>query len=113
LLVGDKTSSKEHEREVLVRDGSVKTEDELDGEEGKVRVEKRHTGSDRKRDEKALDRKLVRTLYLVVRGEGGEWGFPEGEVVGRENLNQVCFPYSPLPFRIHSWVCYWLWVWFG
>ncbi|TVY47448.1 54S ribosomal protein L17, mitochondrial [Lachnellula occidentalis] len=89
LLVGDGISSSAHKIDVLIKDGSAKTEDELDEEMG-VQALKRHTEADRKRDEKALDRKLVRTLYLVVKSEEtGEWGFPEGEVVGRENLNQA------------------------
>lgn len=89
LLVGDGISSSAHKINVLLKDGSAKTEDELDEEAG-VQVLKRHTKADKARDEKALDRKLVRTLYLVVKSqETGEWGFPEGEIVGRENLNQV------------------------
>jgi large subunit ribosomal protein L46 len=51
---------------------------------------KRWTDADRKRDVRRLDRQLARTLYLVVKREGGGWGFPAGELVGRENLHQVC-----------------------
>jgi large subunit ribosomal protein L46 len=52
----------------------------------------RWTEADRKGDVRRLDRQLARTLYLVVKREGGGWGFPAGEVVGRENLHQVRFP---------------------
>jgi 8-oxo-dGTP pyrophosphatase MutT (NUDIX family) len=53
----------------------------------------RITEADRKGDQRRLDRKLNRTLYLVVKREGayGGWGFPSGRVEGRENLHQVCF----------------------
>ncbi|KAH8769736.1 putative 54S ribosomal protein L17, mitochondrial [Hyaloscypha finlandica] len=49
---------------------------------------KRWTDADRKRDVRRLDRQLARTLYLLVKREGGGWGFPAGELVGRENLHQ-------------------------
>lgn len=99
LLVGDKTSSKRWEREALVKDAKM-TSDEGAEEIKEVRVEKRHTESDRKRDETKLDRKLARTVYLVVRGADGRWRFPSGGVVGRENLVQVCllFPCPISPF---------------
>jgi large subunit ribosomal protein L46 len=62
---------------------------------------KRWTDADRKRDVRRLDRQLARTLYLLVKREGGGWGFPAGELVGRENLHPVC--YMPLLFKMQRW----------
>lgn len=46
--------------------------------------------SDKKNDERALDRKLVRTLYLVVKSATtGTWSFPSGDLIGRESLEQA------------------------
>ena len=87
--MGSELSGKGHEREVLV--GEAKRSDGEEGEEKEVRVLGRRTGSDRRKDERALDRMLGRTLYLVVKGEGGRWRFPVGGVEGREALGQVCF----------------------
>ncbi|PBP27050.1 50S ribosomal subunit L30 [Diplocarpon rosae] len=59
---------------------------------GEVKVERplsRFTQSDRVNDVKRLDRQLTRTLYLLVKSEDGGWGFPSGELVGRENLHQA------------------------
>lgn len=36
-----------------------------------------------------LDRRLDRTLYLVVRGADGSWGFPTADVQTNENLHEV------------------------
>jgi len=55
---------------------------------------KRFTDADRKGEFTRLDRQLARTLYLLVKRENGGWGFPAGELVGRENLHQVC-PHFP------------------
>lgn len=110
LLVGDGRSGKKELVDVLVRDseevkggkdgvdgklGVVGVKGEVakvdvEGGEGTERPLGRLTESDFKRDLRRLDRKLGRTLYLVVKREG-KWMFPEGEVVGRENLLQVCF----------------------
>lgn len=53
----------------------------------------RWTDADRRGDVRRLDRQLARTLYLVVKREGGGWGFPAGELIGRENLHQVCYSF--------------------
>ncbi|KAN0095855.1 39S mitochondrial ribosomal protein L46 domain containing protein [Hyaloscypha variabilis] len=50
---------------------------------------KRFTDADRKGEFTRLDRRLERTLYLLVKREGGGWGFPAGEVEGREGLHQA------------------------
>jgi len=81
-------------RAVEGKDGNaVEVEgDAGDGEGGKVDMPlSRWTEADRKGDVRRLDRQLARTLYLVVKRANGGWGFPSGELVGRENLHQVCF----------------------
>lgn len=100
LLVRDKAITEpKHVQDLLVEDSKVKAtegRDEAGLEEGEgeksllVVPEGRRTESDKKRDVKMLDRELGRTLYLVVKRAGGGWGFPSGELVGRENLHQVC-----------------------
>lgn len=89
-------------REKLLEDAKVRAvegkegEVEAEGDEGEksleVIPEERRTASDRRNDLRKLDRELTRTLYLVVKRAGGGWGFPSAELVGRENLHQVCFP---------------------
>lgn len=58
----------------------------------KLEVEKpasRVTGADEAGDLASLNRKLDRTLYLVVKNEEGVWRFPEDRVYGKESLRQV------------------------
>lgn len=55
---------------------------------------KRTTEADEKDDQKSLERRLSRTLYLLVKAKGtGEerelWKFPSGPVVGFEGLKEV------------------------
>jgi large subunit ribosomal protein L46 len=107
LLVGDKLSETSTIMEALVKDGQVRAVEGKDGkaqearEEEKGKVEKplgRITEADKTNDQKRLDRKLNRTLYLCVKRENGGWGLPSGALEGRENLHQVC-PYShKIPF---------------
>jgi large subunit ribosomal protein L46 len=97
--------------EALVRDARVRAVEGKDGTAMEVKegeavgadneVERplgRWTDADRKGDVRRLDRRLERTLYLVVKREEGGWGFPAGELVGRENLHQVCC----------SFLCLWI-----
>jgi len=51
---------------------------------------RRVTEADRLGDLKSLDRSLHRTLYLLVKGVGGRWEFPNGRLSGRETLHEVC-----------------------
>lgn len=94
-------------RAVEGKDGNaVEVEgDAGDGEGGKVDMPlSRRTEADRKGDVKRLDRQLARTLYLVVKRAGGGWGFPSGELMGRENLHQVCsIPSLFLSLISRSW----------
>lgn len=115
VLVGDRTSERESIVEALVRDAEGKNvvEDQpvgdadKDGEavtgdarvgEGqrrelsKVEVERpvpRITEADRAGDVRSLNRKLDRSLYLLVKNREGRWRFPEDRVYGKENLHQV------------------------
>lgn len=112
LLVGDKISGRKAMVEALVQDAVVRVDEEgverkIEGEgdeEGEMKVERpleRITKSDREGDQRALDRKLARTVYLVVRGKDGTWEFPSGGLVGRESLHQVRDNNSSL-FFFHS-----------
>ena len=102
LFRSDERSETSHLVESLVRDAQVRA---VEGKDGKV-VEAKESGdgeggaierplspwteADKNKDVRRLDRKLARTLYLVVKREdGGGWGLPAGEVIGRENLHQV------------------------
>ena len=94
-LVGSDLADPDRVRETLVRDAELRVSE--DGEElsveDRVRVEQplpRETEADRKNDVRRLDRKLDRTLYLVVKGKDGSWGFPAGDLSTEENLHVVC-----------------------
>ncbi|KAE9367340.1 hypothetical protein N431DRAFT_382971 [Stipitochalara longipes BDJ] len=91
-----------HMIESLIKEARVRAVEGKDGaavevQEGDVvhvdkvleRPLKRYTDADRKGEFTRLDRQLARTLYLLVKKEGGGWGFPAGELVGRENLHQA------------------------
>lgn len=94
VLVGAKESEPEAQVDALLRDAEVEG---LTGEEGqevkKQEIEKpmpRITEADQVGDTKSLDRKLQRTLYLVVReGKEGKWWFPNDMLVGKESLHTV------------------------
>ncbi|KXS95704.1 hypothetical protein AC578_10766 [Pseudocercospora eumusae] len=49
----------------------------------------RITEADRKNDMKSLNRKLDRSLYLLVQDKEGRWRFPQDRIYGRENMNQA------------------------
>jgi len=51
----------------------------------------RTTEADLKNDTKSLDRKLSRTLYLIVKREqkGHAWKFPQVDLIGQESLKEV------------------------
>ena len=50
----------------------------------------RITEADRQNDRKSLNRKLDRSLYLLVRNQDGRWKFPSDRVYGKESLHVVC-----------------------
>lgn len=100
LLVGDQMSETGYMVDSLVKDAEVRAVEGKDGkpieakegsEEG-GKVEKPLgvlTEADKTMDVRRLDRELARTLYFVVQRKNGGWGFPAGELIGRENLHQV------------------------
>ena len=91
ILVGATESEPEAMVEALVKDAQV--ENEEDGPSKKEKVEKpqpRITEADKAGDVRSLNRALSRTLYLVVKGSKGTWGFPSGVLEGKEDLLRVC-----------------------
>ncbi|RDL34456.1 50S ribosomal subunit L30 [Venustampulla echinocandica] len=101
ILMGDTTSETEHAIEALVKDSQLRAVEGKDGasvevkpgeeaEDNKIEKPlKRYTRADVRKDFRRLDRKLERTLYLLVQRKNGGWGFPAGELAGRENLHQA------------------------
>lgn len=60
---------------------------------GEVNVERplaRTTKDDAEGNKQSLNRKLDRSLYLLVKNKEGSWRFPQDRVLGRESLHQVC-----------------------
>ena len=105
LLVGARESEPEVQNEALLRDAVLEVEAEMEGTGGKgrevvrkvvdvERPETRETEADREGDVGSLNRMLQRTLYLVVKGREGGWGFPEGRLEGRESLHRVSCAFS-------------------
>lgn len=93
VLVGAKESDPDEQVEALLRDAELQGvgSDEI-GEAKKESMERpmpRITEADIAGDVKSLNRLLQRTLYLLVRGGTGKWGFPTAGLVGKENLHQV------------------------
>ncbi|ERT02012.1 50S ribosomal subunit L30 [Sporothrix schenckii 1099-18] len=81
-------------RERIVSDADLRVSD--DGERladaDRIRVErpqKRTTAADETNDTQRLDRKLDRTLYLVVKAADGTWSFPTADVQTNENLHET------------------------
>ncbi|KAJ9131162.1 hypothetical protein NKR23_g11829 [Pleurostoma richardsiae] len=94
VLVGSELADQDRVRETLLRDAELRVSE--DGEElsaeDRVRVEQpmpRETEADRTNDVRRLDRKLDRTLYLVVKGSDDTWGFPADDVRTDENLHEA------------------------
>lgn len=92
LKVGDSLSSQEHILDSLLKDAEARVSDDAEviAPEDVVPVERpadRETEADKKGDVRRLDRRLERTLYLVVKGKDG-WGFP-ADVIQDENLHEV------------------------
>ncbi|KAL8707879.1 MAG: hypothetical protein Q9220_007163 [cf. Caloplaca sp. 1 TL-2023] len=93
LVVGARESEPEEQVEALLRDAEVEVPQE--GEESqevkKEVVERpmpRVTEADRVGDMRSLDRRLQRTLYLVVKSrDDGDWWFPSDSLVGKESLH--------------------------
>ncbi|KAI0881877.1 39S mitochondrial ribosomal protein L46-domain-containing protein [Annulohypoxylon maeteangense] len=93
LLVGSTLSSEERLRDILLKDAENRVTE--DGEEAKgdeiIPVERpmdRITEADKTNDVRRLDRKLDRTLYLVVKASDGIWQFPSVDVPTDGNLHE-------------------------
>ncbi|KAI0480828.1 39S mitochondrial ribosomal protein L46-domain-containing protein [Xylariaceae sp. FL0804] len=94
LLVGSTLSNHERVRDILLKDAESRVTE--DGEKAKpheiVPVERpmdRVTEADRTGDVRRLDRRLDRTLYLLVRRDDGRWMFPTDEVTTEEHLHDT------------------------
>ncbi|KAH0536819.1 hypothetical protein FGG08_006352 [Glutinoglossum americanum] len=93
LLVDAKESEPETQVDCLLKDAEAPGvgSDEMGGLRKEVveRPMPRVTEADRKGDQRSLDRRLDRTLYLLVKGSEGRWGFPASALIGRENLHEA------------------------
>lgn len=87
------TPDKLRERILSDADLRVSEDGERLAEADRVPVERpqpRTTAADAANDTQRLDRKLDRTLYLVVKTADGTWSFPTADVQTNENLHEVC-----------------------
>ncbi|CAK7199077.1 hypothetical protein SEUCBS139899_001745 [Sporothrix eucalyptigena] len=98
FLVGDpeaeQLTNQDQLRERIISDADLRVSE--DGEPlpdaDRVRVERpqpRRTAADEANDTQRLDRKLDRTLYLVVQSADGTWSFPTADVRTDENLHET------------------------
>ncbi|KAK6952912.1 hypothetical protein Daesc_005209 [Daldinia eschscholtzii] len=94
LLVGSTLSNEERIRQILLKDAENRVTE--DGEEADpdevLPVEQpmdRITEADKTNDVRRLDRKLDRTLYLLVQGSDGKWQFPSEDVPTDEHLHET------------------------
>ncbi|KAI8322202.1 hypothetical protein GQ54DRAFT_297532 [Martensiomyces pterosporus] len=66
------------------------SEEDSTGEGSKrIEVQPRETEADKAGDVKSLERKLDRTLYLLVKDKSGSWVLPQGEIEGDELLHEA------------------------
>lgn len=82
-------------RERIISDADLRVSEDGEtlAEADRIRVERpqpRRTVADETNDTQRLDRKLDRTLYLVVQAADGSWSFPTADVRTDENLHEVC-----------------------
>lgn len=105
LVVGDPLSRPETMVDSLLKDAEVRVSEDAEvlDPADVVPVERprdRETEADRTGDVRRLDRKLDRTLHLVVEGKDG-WGFPADVVSKDENLHEVSSrrPHYSTPFK--------------
>ena len=92
VLVGDRVVEEAEQVEALVRDaestGAVLGDGEVEVKRQVDRPLPRYTEADQRGDVRSLERRLARTLYLVVKGPWG-WRFPFARLVGKEDLARV------------------------
>lgn len=87
------------ERMYIEAESRVSEDGETLNFEDRLQIERplsRETEADRTGDVKRLDRKLDRTLYLVVKDPNERWVFPQDDVSPGEGLDEVCFTFLPL-----------------
>lgn len=94
LKVGDERSGHANVYGSLLKDAEMRVSDDAEviPEEDRVPAEKpaeRISEADRKGDAKRLDRAMDKTLYLVVKGKDGQWGFPSAPLSTEQNLHEV------------------------
>lgn len=97
VLVGDDTADQKKFVQSLVAEEG--RESEFIGEDGDPAMAglKRTTEADAKNDQRSLERRLSRTLYLLVKSretskakdDQQQWMFPAGAVEGKEGLKEV------------------------
>ncbi|CAK7214150.1 hypothetical protein SBRCBS47491_002051 [Sporothrix bragantina] len=98
FLVGDpeaeQLTNPDQLRERIISDADLRVSEDGEtlAEADRVRVERpqpRRTAADEANDTQRLDRKLDRTLYLVVQAADGTWSFPAADVRTDENLHET------------------------
>ncbi|KAI9831621.1 MAG: 39S ribosomal protein L46, mitochondrial [Phylliscum demangeonii] len=93
LLMGAPESEVDHQVDALIRDAETSgagLEESTDAKKEKVpRPMPRVTEADRTGDERSLDRRLDRSLYLLVQEEQGPWRLPTSELLRREGLHHA------------------------
>lgn len=94
VLVGDSTADQGKIVEQLISEEGRGAE--FAGESGLTETAglKRETGADRNNDERSLERRLQRTLYLVVKeksreGKPANWILPSGVLTEKEGIAEV------------------------
>lgn len=95
LLVGAVESEPEHMVEQIYRDAESVSSSQQEGAVKKEEIPRpapRVTEADVKNDQRSLNRRLQRTLYLLVKPKDGQWQFPTSLVGPTENLRTVCDP---------------------
>ncbi|KAK7530264.1 mitochondrial 54S ribosomal protein mL46 [Phyllosticta citribraziliensis] len=88
-LTGAKESEPDHQREAIFKDADdvgITGPEELNKKEPLEMPQSRLTEADKLEDRTSLNRKLSRTLYLLVRERNGEWRFPQDQLKGKEPL---------------------------
>ncbi|KAJ9614114.1 hypothetical protein H2200_002250 [Cladophialophora chaetospira] len=93
VLIGDETGKPERIVENLITEEGRQAEFTGRGD-SKFAGLRRATEADVKGDLRSLERRLQRTLYLLVKTKGsvgkqGDWRFPSGPVVGFEGLKEA------------------------
>lgn len=94
VLVGDSTGERDNILEQLIQEEGRGADFAGETDLTKTAGLKRTTDADRNNDERSLERKLQRTLYLVVKeksreGKPANWIFPSGALDQKEGIAEV------------------------